>query len=565
MARKKFYADEPIQAENKKPALWKVGLYIRLSREDGDKAVSDSITNQKKILKYYVQDHSDFFDYECFIDENITGTNFNRPAFQKMVDKIKAGDINCVIVKDLSRFGRDYLGAGYYLENVFQKYNCRFISIIDEIDTYTNKELVTGLMVRIKNLAHDNNSQNISLNVRRTKNSMRAQGKFIALPPYGYHRDPNNKYHLIANHNVAPIIRNIFDWYIEGNGVIMIAKKLNALGVNTRAEYKKTGNVYIADSKIISKSWDPDSVRRMLENKVYIGAVAQHKETTANYKDRKRYFLPEDEQIIVYDMHEPIISKEKFNLVQEIIKKRCCKTPNNQDIVHLFSGFLKCSDCNSSMIRNSTTLKGKAYVYYKCRAYYKQGITACAHSHSIRHELLYDAVLITLNKHISTLIKLEEIIKHINKSKEIKTISIDYNKVIQSKEIKISQFKNLKYEAYTSWKMKEISKQDYQYAVVKYDTALEKLNSDKIKLENDKLAEEDIRSNKYLWLESAVSQGEFTQLTREILTALIDNIYITKELGIRIAFKYRDEFERLTQYAKIHAKSLNPAKGVAHA
>ena len=356
MARKKFYVEKtPVNPQINK---WLVALYIRLSREDGDKAESDSVVNQRKLLKYFVQDHDEFINAECFVDENVTGTNFERPAFQRMISKIKDGKINCVIVKDLSRFGRNYIGAGYYLEHVFDEYGCRFISVIDELDS--DKQNLTELTIRIKNLCHDKNSQDISQNVRHIKNILRSEGKYISKIPYGYVRDPDNKYHLTIDDKVAPIIKHIFDWYIQGMGTIRIAQRLNKLGVTPKLQYRKTKTPYIAgDEIVVNNSWRPEAIRRMLSNKVYIGAVDQRRTTTKNYKDRKKIVLPEEKHIIVYDMHEPIISREKFDEVQDLLNNRCIKTANNKDVVHLLSGFMRCKDCNSSMVRNSTFQKGR--------------------------------------------------------------------------------------------------------------------------------------------------------------------------------------------------------------
>lgn len=217
------------------------------------------------------------------------------------------------------------------------------------------------------------------------------------------------------------------------------------------------------------------------------------------------------------------------------------------------------------MIRNSTHQKGKTYTYYKCRAYNQQGNTACSYSHSIKHEQLYNVVLITINKHISTLIRLDKILKEINISKGVPSITIDYEKAIASKATRIQKLRDLKLEAYTSWKVGEISKDEYQYANIKYYKKLEILSEEKKRLEKEVEAEEDIRNNRYDWLEDAIKLGGFSKLTREILVTLIDDIYVTKELGIRIVFKYRDEFERLSKYASSHIEGYYSQKEVAHA
>ena len=329
MARKKFYTDKSKQHQKENNSIWNVALYVRLSREDGDKRESDSVVNQKKLLNYYIENHEEFLSSSFYIDENYTGTNFDRPGFKRMIKDVKGGNINCIIVKDLSRLAREYIGAGHYLENVLPKYNCRFISILDDVDTKTNPDSVTDLMVRIKSLLHDYNSQRISINVRATKDAQRREGKYITpLAPFGYKKDPDSKHKLIVDEIARPIIENIYDWYLSGMGYIRIAQKLNELGIATRSQYRKTGNLY--NTMFSEYSWRPNAIQKILTNKVYIGAVDQRRETTRNYKNRKRIKLDDKEHFIVYDMHEPIISKDKFDRVRKKTKNIVCKDFSSQ-------------------------------------------------------------------------------------------------------------------------------------------------------------------------------------------------------------------------------------------
>lgn len=563
MARKKFYVvNEDKQQENENQ--WKVALYIRLSRADGDKAESDSVVNQKKLLNNYVEEHEEFVSARFFVDEDETGTNFNRPAFQRMLKDIENDNINCVIIKDLSRFGRDYIGAGNYLENVFPKYNCRFISIIDGLDSFTNAEEINGLMVRIKSLIHDKNSQDISKKVRATKDMQRRDGKYISpLAPFGYMKNPDDRYKLIIDKEVVPIIVDIFNWYLDGLGMIRIAQKLNSLGIMSRSEYRRTGSLYESELTISNnKGWHPNSVRQILTNKVYIGAVDQRRTTTRNYKDRKTIFLDDKDHFIVYDMHESIINKSKFDEVQTIMESRCVKTSNNNEKVYVFSGLLRCNDCNSSLIRNSTFQKGKWYTYYKCRAYNQRGITVCPHSHSIKEEKLYSIVLVTMNMQIQSLVNIKRVLNQINKNKKIAKLSMDYNRLIIIKKEKCEKLQMLKLNTYSDWKSDEISKDDYIFMRDKLDDKILKLNAEIICLKNEKQTEEDIRNNEFNWLENIIQNGFLVELTREVTTALIDNIYISQDKNVRIVFKYQDEYNRLVDYIENHSNTAYSAEGV---
>ncbi|MCK5129634.1 MAG: recombinase family protein, partial [Clostridiales bacterium] len=340
---------------------FRAGLYIRLSREDGDKGTSDSILNQEKMLKNFVEEKEGITFGNCYIDEDYTGTNFKRPSFQRMMNDIKQGRINSIVIKDLSRFGRNFIESSRYIEDILPNLNCRFISVLDNVDSYENPEINTDLLLRLKNLIHDNNSQEISKKVRAVKDMQRREGKYICpFAPYGYVKDPNNKHRLIIDEDAAHNVRNIFDWYLKGMGMVRIAEKLNRLGILSLSEYKKrTGKNINLKNK--TNSWYPNAIRHILSNKAYIGALDQKRVTTRNYKDRKLIRLKEEDHIIVYDTHEPIIERYKFNNVQEMIKSKGPRTAPGRQKLYLFSGFLRCADCDSSMIRSNTVSKGKNY------------------------------------------------------------------------------------------------------------------------------------------------------------------------------------------------------------
>lgn len=196
--------------------MWNIACYIRLSREDGDLFESDSITNQRKLLTNYVEQNFEFDEYRFYVDENVTGTKFDREQFNQLLNDIKKGEINCIIVKDLSRFGRNYIDAGMFLEDFFPRHNVRFISILDGLDTNANTDDTTSLMVRIKNLMHDNNSREISKKVRASHALMREQGKHISRATYGYKKDPSNKHKVIVDTKVKHIVEWMFEWYASG-------------------------------------------------------------------------------------------------------------------------------------------------------------------------------------------------------------------------------------------------------------------------------------------------------------------------------------------------------------
>lgn len=565
MARRKFYAAQ--REEQTAPVFkgWNVAKYIRLSRFDNDDVESYSVQNQRKLINSFIEEHEDFISSEEFIDDDWTGTNFNRPGFQRMMKAIRSGRINCIILKDLSRFGRNYIDAGKLLEETLPSYGCRIISIIDGVDSFKDAEATMSLMVRIKNLIHDHNSMETSKKVRDSKDILRREGKNISQAPFGYRKDPNDKYKLVIDKEAAAVVKMIYDMYLKGMGVIRIAQKLNELGIATRQDYLKTGTVY-KDNRFeySKKGWFAMEVRAMLCNMTYTGVLDQRRRTTRNYKDRRSVVLDKKDHIIVHDTHEAIIPKEIFDRVQEQFKTRCTGTSKYRETLYLFSGMLRCADCGSSMIRNSTFMKGKKYIYYKCRAYNQRGITACRRSHSIPEDVLTDLALRTINIHLQTLVDVKRAIDTINQHKDAQPLTFDYGRMIKDKQRQKDELMTMKTNAHMRYfgfisgeEDFKLKKEDLVAMINSLDERIEGLNSQITALETEKNAEEDIRRNEITWLDKLLKYGYLKELTREITNELIDYIYIGADKQIRIEFKYRNEYERLTRYIERYAPEFN--------
>jgi site-specific DNA recombinase len=561
MARKKFYAAQSEEQKTSDFKGWNAAKYMRLSRFDNDDVESHSVQNQRKLINAYIEEHEEFISSEEFIDDDWTGTNFNRPGFQRMMKAIREGRINCIIVKDLSRFGRNYIEAGKLLEETLPSYGCRIISIIDDVDSANDAEATMSLMVRIKNLIHDHNSQETSKKVRDVKNVLRREGKNLCPAPFGYMKDPNDKYKLVVDEEAATVVRMIFDLYLKGMGVIRIAQKLNALGIATRRDYIKNGTIYKESHfEYSDKGWRPKGVREMLCNMTYIGALDQHRSTTRNYKNREQIWLDEKDHIIVYDTHEPIIPKEFFYRVQEQMRERCTGTSKNRDTLYPFSGLLKCSDCGSSMKRNPTFMKGKEYVYYKCRSYVHQGTSVCSRSHSISEEVLTDLVRRTINAHLQTLVDVKRAVDIINQHKDKQPLSFDYSRLIRDKQRQKDELLTMKTNAHmryfgfvTGEEDIVLKKEDLVAMINSMDERIAALNDQITALEAEKKAEDDIRRNEITWLDKMLKYGHLKELTREITSELIDNIYISADKQVRIDFRYQDEYDRLARYIERYA------------
>lgn len=281
---------------SKETKIWNATLYLRLSRDDGDKEESNSITGQRELLRNFIRTRPELREYAVRIDDGFTGSNFDRPSFKKMLEDVKAGRTNCIIVKDLSRFGRNYLDAGEYIEKIFPFLGVRFIAVNDNYDSFGGKNVSDELIIPFKNLINEAYCRDISVKVRTQLEVKRKSGQYIgAFAVYGYLKDDADKNHLIVDEYAADIVRDIFSWKLEGMSPQDIAARLNHSGVLSPMEYKKSLGMKFATSFKANPQavWSANAVLRVLKNPVYTGVLIQGKETTPSYKVRKRVTKPE--------------------------------------------------------------------------------------------------------------------------------------------------------------------------------------------------------------------------------------------------------------------------------
>ena len=364
---------------------WNVAAYLRLSKEDNENMESNSIVNQRELIDQYISNKSDLQLVDYYIDDGYSGTNFNRPGFRRLLQDMKNKRINCIIVKDLSRFARSHIEADMYFENIFPALNIRFISVIENIDSFENPDSMDNLIVQFKNLLNDAYAKDISKKVKSALLTKRLNGEFIGTTAtYGYLKDLKDKHKLIIDKDASKIVIKIFNDIIEGKTASEIADELNNNKVLTPYAYKMKN-----DNIEIDKKWNAKIINVILKNRVYTGDLIQGKKKVENYRTHKLITTNKDEWIITENHHEPIISKEKFDEVQEILNKN--KSARNNKEKDLFYSFLKCADCGSSF----TLRKVKNYEYYHCTSYVRN--RSCT-NHSIRKDRLIELVIEELNK-----------------------------------------------------------------------------------------------------------------------------------------------------------------------
>ncbi len=562
MARKSKYSSNENISRKK---IWSVALYIRLSQQDEDngqdKHESNSVTSQKTLLNDFVEENDDLIVYDTYVDDGFSGTDFDRPSFQRLLEDMKSEKINCIIVKDLSRLGRNHFEAGNYIEKVFPLFNIRFIAINDFIDSFKNPESVNTILLPFKNLINDEYARDVSIKIRSSLNGKKKKGEFVgSFPSYGYVKDEKDKHKLVIDEVAADIVRKIFDWHVNlGLGKIAICHKLNNLGILNPTGHKKIElgqnyeNCGIVDN---TYTWTPSTVRNILKNEVYIGNTVQGKRRAKSYKIHKIENVPEEEWVRVENTHRAIIDKETFEKAQEL-SRRDTKVSQKTKELSIWAGFLKCADCKRAMNKKSSTNKsGSKYEYYICSTYRKKSNKLCT-KHTIKEELLENAVIQSINLHIDLLTNIEEMIKQINQSSFQNLKNENIENMIRAKQIELSKISNFKRTLYEDWKNEDITREEYLEYKRKYENDIERLkqNIESLAIEKQKYETQNTTNNE--WIAKFKEKKNITKLTRDIMMELIDCIYVQENGNITIRFKFEDEFKRCQDYIENNKIALN--------
>ena len=544
--RKSKYFSE--NSNNKDTKTWSVAQYIRLSQEDNDTGVdkqeSNSITSQKALLNEFIEEHDDLIVYDTYVDDGYTGTDFNRPGFQRLLEDMRKGNINCVLVKDLSRLGRNYIEVGNYIEQIFPIFNIRFIAINDSVDSFKNPMSSNTILVPFKNLINDEYARDTSIKIKSALNGRKKKGEFIgAFPSYGYVKDKLDKHKLVIDQESAEIVRKIFEWKVnEGLGNLAICYRLNDMGVLNPTGYKKKKlNQNYNNSKMKKEdySWCPSTVRNILKNDVYIGNVTQGKRKVKSYKIHKVEQVPEDEWVTVENMHEPIIDKELFEKAQKL--RKIDTRVQNSGFLSMWAGILRCSDCGRAMHKkHCKNTSGTVYEYYICGTYRKKSNKLCT-KHTLKKEELENSVLDAVKLHIELLIDSEYILEQVNKFRTQKLANENIESIKFSKEQEIEKISNLKRSLYEDWKNEYITKEEYLEYKQKYESDIEKIKKNIENLDKQKEKKEERIEDNSKWIEDFKKYRNITELDRDIITELIDYIEVYENKKIRIYFKFVNE------------------------
>lgn len=511
---------------------YKVGIYIRLSKEDEEKekySESESIQNQRALLMQYIKENKLNFIAE-YVDDGISGTSFDRPGFNKMIEDIENGKINMVITKDLSRLGRNYVQSGYYTETYFPEHNVRYIAILDNIDTAIDS--ANNDIAPFKSILNEMYAKDTSKKINSVLQSKRKQGEYLGTAPYGYKKDPENKYHLIVDEEAAKVVKLIFEKYLKGYGTMQIADYLSEQKIPIPSDYNKKKR---GAKSITYGLWAQSTVRFILSNEIYTGTVIQGKRKKLSFKSKKFIDVPEEDWVKVPNMHEAIVSIEDYERAKRIIESTKGSRVGEND--YLFKGLLRCYDCKGYIGIRSPDKNGN--IYGRCQRYGRYGKFDVCSPHNFNYQVFEKSMILVLKeicKEYSNKKRLEEIVKK-SKSKEDK--ELDLKNRLKTYEAQIQK----------ETRKLELLYEDRLSEIIAVDSYIENANrikneikeyQERIKEIQQELSGEENSKNKDEKLNNLVD--EFLNMekpTKEIIREFIEKIEIHSDKQVDIYFNFK--------------------------
>ena len=547
--------DEPVQG-------FRTAAYVRLSMEDSGKLDGYSLQNQKDLLMSFINDHNDLHLYKMYVDNGYTGTQFERPAFDEMMQDMKSGLINCIVVKDLSRLGRNYLEAGNYLEQIFPFFKVRFISITDGYDSISPDFTDEALIIPLKNIINEGYAKDISVKVSSAIATRKRQGKFMGkVPLYGYLKDPDDKNHLVIDPEASLIVQRVFQMKLDGVSLGLIAKQMNEEGVPCPSKYFVLKGLS-KETKYLNSFWDRNTAKRMLTNRMYLGCIVYGKSVRSFAKGIKEHTVPEEKWKIVEGTHEPLITVEDFEKVQALLEESSREAKNHAsyaegDVPNLFRGLIRCADCGGAMRmgkfrkpKNGRTEEYHYYGVYECSRHKLIYDYSCPQK-SIRKDILDNAVEEAIRYHIRMFLDLERIIADLNKKTSIREAAVGMQGLIRKKQRRIAKVEQMSCGIYEDYQEGILNETEYLTLRKTYaDEVLSLTKEIEGLLQEQAQYDENYRAVGSL-SDLAHQYSDFTELSREIIETFIAEIRVHTGGRLKITFRFEDEFEKLQQIAEM--------------
>ena len=527
-------------------------IYARLSRDDGDKLESDSIINQKALIRDFLSKHPEIHAVSEKTDDGYSGVNFDRPAFQEMMEDIRSGKINCVVVKDLSRFGRNYIEAGNYIERVFPFLGVRFIAINDNYDSLDRNQS-DSLIIPFKNLINDAYCKDISVKIRSQLEIKRKKGQFIgAFAAYGYLKDEEDHNKLVVDTYASEIVRAIFKWKIQGMSQGRIANKLNMQGVLCPMEYKLSLGMKVQTNFRVHKKalWSSKTVTRILTNEIYTGVLVQGKVGTPNYKIKK--IMPRDEAdwIRVEGVIPVIVDRDVFDSVQMILAKDIRIAPE-EDVVYPLSGFVKCADCGQNMVRKSYNAGGKSYSYFICST--RKAGKGCS-THSISEEKLMDVVLQMVSKQIDSVCEMEKMLDIVDSLPEKQANVFNYDAQVVRLKDEIERNKSFKLKLYENLQEGLIGQDEYFLFKKSYAAKIAEAEAAIMAIEDEREQAVSRNRDSLSWMETFKKYRNITSVNRSMVVDLIRQVNVFEGGRAEVVFRHADEAEKVVRMLEDYSR-----------
>lgn len=544
--------------------IHKTAIYARLSREDNLNQ-SDSIENQLSLLHDYVGNRPYLQLVGTYIDNGYTGTDFDRPEWQKLMEAVREKEVDCIVVKDLSRLGRNYIETGEFLEKICPFFGIRFIAINDNFDTDT-AEASGQLSVSLSNIINDYYAKDISRKVSSALRSKMENGEFIgSWEKYGYLKDENNKNQLIINPETAPVVKQIFLWRSEGMSYMGINKKLNDSGIPSPGQYKANrGIITNNNQKDRVILWNKHMVTEILKDVTYLGHLAQRKGSQCLYAGISYHRTEEQDWIVVENTHEPIIEQELFDKVQAINNAAAEKAKANSGkydhlpkAVNIYGKKFTCADCGSviKLVRSFSTKKDKVYFTFKCPTYAEHGTRAC-NAKKMRKADLDEAVLSAMKAQLDLFVDMQDSLHRLLAMKKAMANQTQQKDEIKSLKKKLDHKKGLFSGLYRDLREGLITDEDYAQAREIILADIDRMEKQLSELEGTTTRfEEQLRGEKK-WAELVRKYHNATEVTAEMVDVMIASMKMNEDSSLEITFNHMDEFKAIYDTIEILRKEV---------
>jgi len=545
--------------------VFNVGLYVRLSIEDiRDRKDSDSIENQTYMLKQFVEERPYLQVFSIYTDNGVKGTTFDRPGFNNLMDDVKAGKVNCIVVKDLSRFGRDYLETGNYLEKIFPFLGVRFIAINDNYDSFNPENTNEGLIISLKNLLNDVYTKDISKKIISTFRERQSKGEFLgAHVPYGYSRPEDGSYSLVEEEEAASVIRQIYQWKVEGQSDTVIARRLNDIGISSPSKHKYLKGEW-KNAKYNDSIWLRQTIKAITENEVYLGHKIYGKIQVSLYEGKRKSRVPKDQWTIIENDHEAIVDQETFDVihntrleVHEEFTTRLEKNKHLENKEHIFKGIAVCGDCKHKLVRRRQVNKGYVSHYFLCSTYEDNSGYKCTRK-QIPEIILIDVAYEAIRSQINLVSSVDDILEKVKSTMKFQSEQDGLMIEIRKVNTHLERINSLRSSLYDDYIEQLLTEQEYLYAKGKYEkdeTAL-KCRLNELLIQQNKYDVTYSYENK--WLSAFRAFQNEKVLTREMIVALIDTVELYADRKVQVNFKFMDDREVLIDYIKVSEIEVKP-------